>query len=229
MGTEILLDVGGLIVDWCKNSRGTDHGMLFQAKDRKRIRSKQIDYEYFQEVDEEPASMEMAFSRPLKEMIPRLELLGFTLDRVRHEYSNCVEGWREECLNIADEEEKPAPEPLSFDEFCSFIKGHPIEDLDDMFVSSFDPGDGKKVQGRFGDMALIEHVPYAFQADANAYSERSYFGGLISFLHPYSLLRVLAECAANLCADVVWQYGPLVDAGWASESDFTPKARCTYS
>jgi len=40
VGTEITLEVGGLTLDWCKNSRGLDHGMLFQAKDRKRIHSK---------------------------------------------------------------------------------------------------------------------------------------------------------------------------------------------
>jgi hypothetical protein len=34
MGTEITLSFGGLDMDWSKNSRGTDHGMLFQEKDR---------------------------------------------------------------------------------------------------------------------------------------------------------------------------------------------------
>ena len=83
MGTEITLEVGGLTVDGCKNSRGLDHGMLFQVKDRKRIHSDQVDYDYFRENNEDPGPMEMAFCRPLKEVVPRIELLGFTLDQVR--------------------------------------------------------------------------------------------------------------------------------------------------
>lgn len=65
LGTEITLEVNGLTLDWSKNSRGNDHGMLFQPKDRKRIRSDQIDYDYFKENDEDPAPMEMGFCRPL--------------------------------------------------------------------------------------------------------------------------------------------------------------------
>jgi hypothetical protein len=33
-------------------------------------------------------------------------------------------------------------------------------------------------------------------------------------------LRLLAENPANLNLDVVWQYGPLVEAGWAEAKDF---------
>lgn len=36
MGTEIYLTVGGVTVDWSKNRRGRDHGVLFQPQDRMR-------------------------------------------------------------------------------------------------------------------------------------------------------------------------------------------------
>ena len=36
MGTEIDLTVGGVMVDWSKNRRGRDHGVLFQPQDRMR-------------------------------------------------------------------------------------------------------------------------------------------------------------------------------------------------
>ncbi|MGC2224356.1 MAG: HEPN/Toprim-associated domain-containing protein, partial [Methylocella sp.] len=62
-----------------------------------------------------------------------------------------------------------------------------------------------------------------------AYSECSYFGGLIGILHPYSVLRILGENAKNREADVVWQYGPLVQSGWATEAEFTPGARRTQT
>ena len=229
MGTEISLDVGGLTVDWSKNARGNDHGMLFQHGDRKRIRSEQIDYEYFNEIDEEPESMEMAFCRPLREIVTRLELLGFTLDHARNEYMICAKTCKEEYLSMADEEEEPPPDIMTFDEYCSFIKTNPIENLDDTFISSSDSAGRERVRGRFADSALTRRLPYNFYADDNAYSERSYFAGLISFMHPYSLLRLLSECESNLNSEVIWQYGPLVDAGWANEGKFTPGARRTQT
>ena len=73
MGTEISLDVGGMMLDWSKNSRGVDHGALFQTDDRKCMRSDQINYDYFDTEDPELAeratrwvtlSLSMGGSRP---------------------------------------------------------------------------------------------------------------------------------------------------------------------
>ena len=54
---------------------------------------------------------------------------------------------------------------------------------------------------------------------------RSFFGELVNILHPYSVMRLLAEGKTNENASVIWQYGPLVDAGWATEEEFVPQAR----
>lgn len=97
-----------------------------------------------------------------------------------------------------------------------------------LFLRSVVKG-GELIRGRFYDDELIRRLPLDSEYDVNAYSERSYFGGLLSFLHPYSALRVLAENSLNLDAEVVWQYGPLVCSGWASESEFTPDARRTQT
>ena len=83
MGTEISLDIGGMSIEWSKNARGADHGALFQEVDRKRLRSDQIDYGYFAESAEDPGRMEMALARPLRDVVPRLELLGSPLRRRR--------------------------------------------------------------------------------------------------------------------------------------------------
>jgi hypothetical protein len=47
----------------------------------------------------------------------------------------------------------------------------------------------------------------------------------VGILDPYSVLRLLAEAKANEDAPVVWQYGPLVQAGWTTEREFVPHAR----
>lgn len=227
MGTEIDFEIGGASLSWSKNSRGMDHGMLFQAKDRKRLHSDQIDYNYFTENGQDPGLMEMALCRPLKEIVPRIELLGFTLDEVEREYEKCTESWLEQCQMMAHEvEEFSEPDVMTFQEFCTFVAAHPIQTLDHSFISSFDNAESeRKIQGRFDAMPEIRRIPYFPSGIDNAYSERSYFASLVNFMHPYSTLRLLAQNMSNLNTDVVWQYGPLVENGWASESEFIPDAR----
>jgi hypothetical protein len=47
------LDIGRLSIGWSKNSRGNNHGPLFQEGDRKPVRSEQIDYDYLAEIGED--------------------------------------------------------------------------------------------------------------------------------------------------------------------------------
>lgn len=229
MGTEIQLKLGGLGLTYAKNHRGPDHGALFQPADRKRLRSDQIDYEYYEEAGEDPSPMEWAFVRKLKQVVPRLELLGFTIDLAREAYSNWVLEWKGERESLQDDEDSPIPEPLSFDEFCAFATRQPILDLDDTFLSGDEEWrDRLKPKGRFvSDIATIERIPIGFDHDDIAWSERSYFGSRINILHPYLMLPILAGNAANLEVDVTWQYGPLVENGYTTAAAFTPSARRT--
>ncbi len=227
MGTEITLDIGGLSVDYAKNHRGIDHGSIFQEQDRKPVKSEQLDYSYYEHEDEDPTSAEMAFERPLKDVVPRLELLGFNLDRVRREYENVAESWRKERRSLSDEDSGPLPDLMIFSEFCRFATEHPLSSLTDTFVSGFDVESEKMIHGRFADQAAVSRIPNYESCDIQAFSERSYFGGLMNILHPYSVMRLLAEGNGNDNASVVWQYGPLVDAGWVTEAEFVPGARRT--
>ena len=226
VGTEISLGIGGLSIDGSKNSRGNDHGPLFQEGDCKPVRSDEIDYDYFAENGEAPGLIKMSLVRRLKDVVPRIELLGFTLDTARAQYLGAVAASREERGDL-DEEGAGAealPDLMSFEEFCAFSTAHPVQSLDDTFINSLDE---KQIHGRFSDERVTGRIPRLLDGWP-AYSERSYFGGLIGILHPYALLRVLAESPDNLEADLVWQYGPLgplVEAGWASESEFTPGAQ----
>jgi hypothetical protein len=228
VGTEITLEVGGLTLAWSKNSRAADHGMLYQASDRQRVRSDQINYDYFREKDEDPGAMEMAFVRPLSQVLPRIELLGFTLDYAKIEYEESADLSRENRKAIA-EDGAPEPELMSFDEFCAFATAHPIEKLDDTFVSGSEMESETRRRGRFNDEAITCRLPHFSPYSSDSYSERSYFGNLVGILQPYALLRVLALNEVNLKANVIWQYGPLVEAGWANDGDFIPEARRTQT
>jgi len=222
LGTAITLEVGGLTLTHNKNHVGWDHGMLFQERDRQRLRSDQINYEWFAEHQKDPGPMEMAFSRPLRTVVPRIELLGFTLDVAKIEYDRVVKRSSEDYRAMSEDEDAPIPALMSFEEFCSFASERAVEDLDDTYIDS----DAKAQRhGRFYEDARQPRLPSFRSADTGGYSERSYFGGLIEILHPYSLLRVLALNQNNLESAVVWQYGPLVDAGWADADEFVPEAR----
>jgi hypothetical protein len=217
------LDIGGLSLDWSKNARGADHGAFFQEGDRKRLRSDQIDYDYFADGAEDPGPMEMAFARRLKDVVPRLELLGFTLEAAKAEYLAVAQASRDERQDLKDDVEQP--DLMSFEEFCTFATAHPIPRLDNTFITSSDAAARDQIHGRFSDESVTRRLPGSSIYEWPAYSERSYFGSLIGILHPYALLRVLAGNSENLEAQVVWQYGPLVAAGWARESEFASGAR----
>jgi hypothetical protein len=80
--------------EWCfalvlENHMGLDHGFLFQDSHRSRAKSEQISYEWYEKhpkEKEELAEHEAAFVRPLCRALPRLDLLGYTLDAARAEY-----------------------------------------------------------------------------------------------------------------------------------------------
>ena len=133
----------------------------------------------------------MAFERPLKDVVPRLELLGFNLDRVRREYESSAESWREERESFSDEDSAPLPDLMNFAEFRQFATEHPVASLDDTFVSDVDVESEETILGRFADRAVVSRIPNYELHDIQAYSERSYFGELVNILHPYSVCGCL--------------------------------------
>lgn len=222
MGTEIRLDIAGLTVDWSKNQLGADHGFLFQSDDRRRVALEDEDWD---DEHHEPLR-EMAFIRPLSKVLPRLELLGHTLATARFEYEGaaaaCVEDRRR--LQVAMTRQGLSLDLMSFDEFRKFVVRDAITDLDDTYSGDLSEEGERQLKGRFADSSLAGRVP-AFDFEVDGYSERSYFGSLIGFLHPYSTLRLLGENELNLEADLVWRFGPLVSNGWAEEEEFVGDVR----
>lgn len=210
-----------------KNSRGMDHGSLFQETDRKRSHSDQVDYDFYQDKDDpELAAMEIGFEKPLRDVVPRLELLGFTLESIRAEYDKIVEETIEQNHDLSDLG-VPMPDTfMSFDQFMTFVTQHKISELDDEFIGGLEEADrAKKIEGRFYRTGVAEQLPQDSVYAPMSWSEKSYFRGLLDFLHPYSAVRLLGENKYNLDQLVLWQYGPLVNSGWAKETEFNPSAK----
>ncbi|MBL3587170.1 hypothetical protein JMM61_17580 [Rhodovulum sulfidophilum] len=222
MGTEICLEIAGVDVVCSKNSMGIDHGSLFQSKDRKRIANPDHD-----DVDGFDADFEMGFHRSLGSTKTRLDLLGYTMSTVRRHYERAAAECREERESMREYgvEFAQSTEFMSFEELLTFVAENPIGDLSNAF--SFDLGAPRsKVIGRFHNDKRMVLLPF-FDEHDTGYSERGHFIGSLGFLHPYSILRLLAECPENCLQDLIWLYGPLVVNGWAQITDFIPEARRT--
>lgn len=226
MGTEISLSIDNVDVCWSKNHMGIDHGWLFQDGDRKRIRSDQIDYDHFEE-DDDPdlAAMEMGFAKPLRDVLPRLELMGVTLDQVRDEYERAAEDSNETREYLAESNLGAAIPCMPFDKFLNIACSVNIADLDNTFDNNDLDKQPEEYGKKFIDAKTLESIPHYDAYDAMVYSEQSLLSTILGFLDPYSALRLLGENKNNLDQEVRWQYGPLVEAGWEKASSFQPNVR----
>ena len=114
MGTSIELKVSGVSLDYAKNNMGNDYGYLFQEPDLARRPCDGIDYNYYLDHPEQEgdlAESELAFVRPLARVIPRLDVLGCTLEGARAEYEAVVA----DATSISESQ----AQHLTFEEFCA--------------------------------------------------------------------------------------------------------------
>lgn len=225
LGTSIELTIAGVTLDWCKNSIGVDHGSIFQKGDRGQQRSDQIDYDYYAQHPEEEglAAHQEAFVRPLARVLPRLNLLGHTLAAARAEYE-AVAAQAEEFWDSYDFGVERS-RPMNFDEFCAFACRHPLATLDATYIEHGDADRDQRAQGRFVNDWEIGRIPDVASGSDLYWSECSYFGSKVCVLSAYSMLQVFGQSSANLGAEVIWQYGPIVESGWVNKESFKPGAR----
>lgn len=229
MGTSIELELGGIGLDYAKNHMGPDHGHLFQEGDRTRRPVGGIveedDGDGDGGNDEDRAAEEAAFVRPLSRVLPRLNLLGFTLGAARREYEAVVAEQVEQS-SWEHREDKTEADYMTFDEFCAFCDRFKIADLDDTYISGIGDEEEEKARGRFNALAdELARIPHDTSDRPSFWSERSFFGTSVCILSAYSMLQVFGRGVANLEAEVIWQYGPIVEAGWVPLEMYQPGIR----
>lgn len=199
---------------------GIDFGFLFQEGDEARRELDGINYEYYQENPEEKTSLEdheAVFARPLAHVMPRLALLNFTIEAARAEYEAIVaESIELDSITGLSELKPPL---LSFDEYCELICRYPLASLTAGFIN-----EDEEAKGRLKADRDFDRLPWTGTSD-HFWSEVSYFGAKVAVLRAESMLLVFALNSANLAIDVVWEFGPLVHAGWESRESFQPGAR----
>lgn len=221
MGTSIELKLGSVSLDYAKNHMGNDWGFLFQEGDLVRRTSDQIDYEYYRNnpgKDDVLAATELALARPLGLVVPRLRMLGDGLDGARAEYEALAS---EGVATMSQGGERL----LTFEEFCDVANSIPIADLDDEYTEYETHDRDVIAQGRFAAMSeKFSRVPWTENSDMY-WSEASYLAAKVCILSPPSMLHVFALGPANLDAELIWQFGDMVQAGWVDRSSFAGGAQ----
>ncbi|WCL50699.1 HEPN/Toprim-associated domain-containing protein [Leptospira sp. GIMC2001] len=226
MGTSIELCIGNVSLSYSKNFMGEDYGYLFQEDDLFRRKSDSIDYDYYDEHPEEKEELieaEELYVRSLSRIIPRLEILGFTLEAARAEYQAIVDEAVE--MSSYSELEETGNEYLTFEEFCSLACRYPLDDLKSGYIEYDTPDRDRISQGRFAaDSDTFKRIPRIGYNDSY-WSETSFLSERVCILSAESMLQIFALNKANEEIEVSWNFGPIVHAGWVEREAFQPRAQ----
>ncbi|NTV29663.1 MAG: hypothetical protein HGA80_06245 [Candidatus Omnitrophica bacterium] len=221
MGTSIELCIGNVSLSYSKNFMGEDYGFLFQEGDLFRRKTDAISYDYYEEHPEEKeelAKAEELFVRTLSRILPRLEILGSTLEAARVEYHALV-------AEVVELEEQKN-EYLTFEEFCNLACRYPLGDLKSGYIEYETPDRDIISQGRFAaDIDVIKRIPWTENSGDSYWSETSFLSAKVCILSAESMLQVFALNPANADIEVTWEFGPIVHAGYVQREAFQPGAR----
>jgi hypothetical protein len=196
MGSEISLAVGNFEVDWGKNSTFNGHNQLFQGGD---VRS--VEYSYVDSRGEPIIEKKNACVKLLRDVVPRLELLGRTRAAARREYDNLLKS-NDHRLNI------------TFDDLAGALKRCDPKLVSRDYDEGYDFGEffANEIYHRL-KLKNLGETPWASRDD---------LGEVMENFHPWSVLRLLGENPVSLSLPVTWYFADLVDNGWAPVSDFIP-------
>jgi len=221
MGTEIRLTIAGVTLAYCKNDIGIDFGYLFQKNDC--VYRKLDDHDYIPDeywLGEHEG--EEVFARKLNRLLPRLHLLNHSLETARQEY----DAYRNEAVgNEIVSEVSDLTSFLSFEEFCELISKYPLSRLSSSFIEYTSGAMDRGIPDCFiADAEIFSRIPNC-EINSSWYSEQSYFSDRVCILSAEAMLVIFASSAANLNSEVVWEYGPIVDNGYASPDQIKHGAR----
>lgn len=198
MGSIISLGVDRLEIDWGKNNFFRNHSSLFSPEDKSVAPYHYVDYDS----DEPVVETKTAFVRPLRQVVRRLELLGYSLGKCRQEYEQLLA-------------EMPDYHHLPMVDYDTFSKA--LAAVDPGLICLRDSGE---------DCDLGEYVVENIFLDSEFAKTNAMFsqmrrdaGAFFENLDPYVTLRLLASNPANLERLLIWRYADVVENGWVKEDD----------
>lgn len=188
MGSVVYLALGSLEINWGKNNYLTLHGELFQKSDVTLVPDVYVDDD-----GKKFTRMQCGAARPLRKIVPRLELLGYTLATARESFDFTV------SVSGCDEP------PISFDELADALRQVDIDSGAADYHEDYD-------YGEFFAREIFDRLRIGLRPDREY--QRFELGQVMENLDPYVVLRLLAENPANLDRLVTWHYNDIVENGW---------------
>ncbi len=198
MGTIIDLRLGNLIVDWGKNEIYSDHRALFQSKDVRSICQ-----------DKNNGGQEgtvTTLARSLFEIVPRLELLGYSLESAQTEYEELT------LIHMSEGETVP-----TFDAFFELLGQVDIGTVSLTYED--DHSFGEFFREEVGPRLNIDDL---FR---NERSSRWNFAYMMESFNPWYVLVLFGQFEKNTHLPVIWDYFEHQQNGWSKADDFVPRLK----
>lgn len=204
MGSKIHLSVGHLEVDWGKHVYFTDHSQLFQPGDLAQVPYYYVDENdpYNEHTDECNLVMVLkdGLSKPLDQVIDRINLLGYTKTYARSEFEHQVRG------NGLDTRK------VSFEDLAQALATVDVNSI------SADYGDYESF-GRFFRRCLFDKVGLEGVVSDPEYV--GFFAGeAMENLSANSILQLVSENPVAQGLNVNWQFADLEEWGWVQPVEF---------
>ena len=203
MDTTIRLSVGRLEVDWGRNFGYADHSQLFQAGDFGEVpyyyAAGEVFFKEGQEEREFDVATEMGdgLSKPLVEVIDRMELLGYSMNYARREFEHV-------CRMTHVDTNK-----FSFEQLAEALAKLDVTSV------SVDYGEGERY-ARFFRYVLFYKLGLKNLVDGAEYV-RNVAGEGMENLSPYTILQLVARNPSARGLPVRWQLADVEEAGWGRE------------
>lgn len=203
----IHLAVGRLEIDWGKNSEFADHGALFQKSDVADVPYYYVspgNDTYIDELGEERYQLIVKYkkglSKPLSQVVDRVNLLGHTLDLCRTEFQYLSR------LNDFD------PERFKFEHLT-----RALSEIDVNAISA-DYGEMGEDFGKFFRRQLFNRLRLDEISPDPQYVQQ-HAAEAMENLSAYTVLQILALNRRAIDLPVNWQFADVVEGGWADEDN----------
>ena len=197
MGTMITLGIGKLEIAWGKNDFYESFSDLFQPDDWKDIK-----YYYADNI----VKIKKGYSRNLSLVKPRLDLLGFTLSRIKDIYEKA-------SADYCRYDDEYTETILTYDEFYTVFT-----QIDLSKVNTLTEDD----DWNFGE--YVSHCVFRdeeIQRLLNKYADR-HEGEFYEMLPPRLIIRVLCDNPTAQDLPLQWYVLDHVENGWSTEQELVP-------
>lgn len=203
MDTTVRLSVGRLEVDWGRNFGYADHSQLFQTGDFGEVpyyhAKGEVSFKEGQEEREFDVATEMGggLSKPLVEVVDRMELLGYSMSYARREFEHV-------CRMTNVDTTK-----FNFEQLAEALAKLDVRSV------SVDYGEGERY-ARFFRYVLFYKLGLQNLVDDPEYV-RTVAGEGMENLSVFTVLHLVAQNPSARGLSVSWQLADVEEAGWGRE------------